>query len=453
MSSLIDKYNVPGPRYTSYPTVPHWDTAKFRLNDWKLSVKEGFDLTNTPQGISLYIHLPFCESLCTFCGCHKRITKRHEVEVPYIDTLLKEWQLYLELFEKRPHIKELHLGGGTPTFFAPEQLDRLLAGILEGTKKVEHPNFSFEGHPSSTTAEHLQTLKAYGFTRVSFGIQDYNPEVQQAIHRIQSFEEVSRISQLARENGYTSVGHDLIYGLPLQTLEHIKESIRLTLHIRPDRIALYSYAHVPWLKGNGQRGFSESQLPSAQQKQEQYQWAKQALVAAGYIDIGMDHFALETDDLAKVSQSGKLHRNFMGYTDQTTRLLIGLGMSAISDSWGAFAQNEKNLERYSELVNEGILPIFRGHLLTETDRVVRQHILDIMTRFSTDFSSFENKFEGLEFSLAKLKSLEADKLIMLDGLQLKVTPKGQPFVRNVAMAIDQYLNKPQLEKPLFSMTV
>lgn len=453
MNTLIDKYNVPGPRYTSYPTVPHWQIDTFRLHSWKTSVQAAFKGINQSEGLSIYIHLPFCESLCTFCGCHKRITKRHDLEAPYIDTLIREWQLYLDLFGKRPLIKELHLGGGTPTFFAADQLDRLLKGILEGSQLISNPSFSFEGHPSNTTEAHLQTLKNHGFKRVSFGIQDYNLDVQKAIHRIQSFEEVESVSKLARQNGYQSVGHDLIYGLPLQTLEHIKETIRLTLQIKPDRIALYSYAHVPWLKGNGQRGFTDEQLPSAVEKQSQYQWAKSELIKAGYVEIGMDHFSLETDQLSIAKNSGKLHRNFMGYTDQKTALLIGLGMSAISDSWGAFAQNEKNLEAYQALVNQGILPIFRGHILSETDKIVRKHILNIMTRFTTDFSEQSMRFENLERSLYALEPLLDDGLITLENLKLTVTPKEQPFVRNIAMVFDQYLATNQIDKPLFSMTV
>lgn len=221
MCSLVQKYNVPGPRYTSYPTVPYWNPDSFSGKKWEATVRQSFTESNTCEGISLYIHLPFCESLCTFCGCHKRITKRHEVETPYIDSVLKEWKLYCDLFAGRPRIKELHLGGGTPTFFSPEHLQQLINGIFKKADRAENHEFSFEGHPNNTTREHLQALYDVGFGRVSYGVQDYNETVQKAIHRIQPFENVKKATETAREIGYTSVGHDIIFGLPHQTLKHV----------------------------------------------------------------------------------------------------------------------------------------------------------------------------------------------------------------------------------------
>ena len=269
MCSLIQKYNVPGPRYTSYPTVPYWDIASFSGKQWEASLRKSF-IESKEEGISLYIHLPFCEQMCTFCGCHKRITKRHDVEIPYLKALLQELDLYITLLGEKPTIKELHLGGGTPTFFAPENLGWLLQQIFRKAHKAQDAELSFEGHPNNTTKSHLQALYNVGFRRVSFGVQDYNSTVQKAINRIQPFEQVEKVTQWAREIGYTSVGHDLIYGVPFQTLEDVAHTIERTNDLRPDRIAFYSYAHVPWIKGNGQRGFKEEDLPSATIKRQQY---------------------------------------------------------------------------------------------------------------------------------------------------------------------------------------
>ena len=243
--SLIQKYNVPGPRYTSYPTVPYWEEAQFALEQWKQTLKTSFAESNSTEGISLYIHLPFCESLCTFCGCHKRVTKKHEMEQPYIQAVLKEWSLYCEWLEEKPRIKEIHLGGGTPTFFSPAHLTQLIEGILAQAEIAEQYEFSFEGHPNNTTREHLQALYDLGFRRVSYGVQDYNETVQKAIHRIQPFEHVEQVTQWAREIGYSSISHDLVFGLPFQNLDDVLNTIDQTNRLRPDRLAFYSYAHVP----------------------------------------------------------------------------------------------------------------------------------------------------------------------------------------------------------------
>ena len=297
MNSLVDKYNIPGPRYTSYPTVPYWNEDGFAPDLWKQSVIRSFSESNSEEGISIYIHLPFCEALCTFCACHKRITKQHSVEIPYLESVLKEWKLYLELFSEKPKLKELHLGGGTPTFFSPENLRKLLQGIFDTVEIADAQEFSFEGHPNNTTKEHLQTLFDLGFTRVSFGVQDYDPKVQKAINRIQPFENVKNVTEWAREIGYKSISHDLVFGLPHQTWDAMEFTIRKTLELKPDRLAFYSYAHVPWVKGVGQRGFDETDLPSGDEKRKLYEDGKKLLEDLGYIEIGMDHFSLEHDDL------------------------------------------------------------------------------------------------------------------------------------------------------------
>ncbi|WP_439128614.1 oxygen-independent coproporphyrinogen III oxidase [Polaribacter sp.] len=451
--SLIQKYNIPGPRYTSYPTVPYWNKAGIDKQDWIQSFQKSFKESNQSEGISLYIHLPFCESLCTFCACHKHITKRHEVEEEYIETVLKEWKLYVALLDEKPIVKELHLGGGTPTFFSKENLQFLMNGIFSIAKKHPEHEFSFEGHPNNTTKEQLQTLFYCGFTRVSFGVQDYNEKVQQAIHRIQPFEAVAKVTKWSREIGYTSVSHDLIFGLPFQTKENVIHTINKTKELQPDRISFYSYAHVPWVKGVGQRGFNDDDLPKDEDKRALYEIGKELFATLGYQEIGMDHFALKTDSLYKATLNKTIHRNFMGYTASKTQLMIGLGMSAISDSWYAFAQNVKTVKEYQQLVNAGEIPIFRGHLLNTEDRVIRKHILNMMCNFSTSWEKETMQIKNIEKHLALLKEMENDGLVQIEKNKLTIPEKARPFVRNICMAFDVHLleNKPKTQ--LFSMTI
>ena len=452
-SALISKYNVPGPRYTSYPTVPYWDQDSFSLAAWKSTFKKSFLESNATEGISLYIHLPFCESMCTFCGCTKRITKNHAVEEPYIHAVLKELALYREAVGVRPVIKQVHLGGGTPTFFSETNLAQLINGIFKLADKAPGCEMSFEGHPNNTTLAHLETLASFGFTRVCYGVQDYNETVQKAINRIQPFERVQEATDNARRAGYTSVGHDIIFGLPFQTLEHVKNTIEKTIQLFPDRIAFYSYAHVPWIKGNGQRGYDEAHLPSAEEKRLQYETGKQLLAEAGYVEIGMDHFALPTDDLYHARREERIHRNFMGYNASKTQVMLGLGVSAISDSWYSFAQNVKGLSEYYHLIENNILPIFRGHILTDEDLKIRQHILNLMCHFKTSWKEAELYFEELPEVLIKLKELETDGLLVFEDQGLQVTEKGKPFVRNICLPFDLRLQRNKPGTKLFSMTV
>ncbi len=451
--SLVQKYNVPGPRYTSYPTVPYWNENGFSVPGYIQALKASFQQTNSSRGVSLYLHLPFCESLCTFCGCNKRITKRHEVESPYIAALLEEWFLYTDLLEEPPMIREIHLGGGTPTFFAPENLRILIEGIFKRAIRSEQSEFSFEGHPNNTKQEHLEVLHGLGFRRVSYGVQDYNPVVQQAIHRFQPFVNVRDATEIARKIGYTSVSHDLIFGLPFQTLDHVKKTIEKTTLLMPDRIAFYSYAHVPWIKGNGQRGFKEEDLPGAPEKREMYETGKEMLRTAGYTEIGMDHFALPSDPLYQAMESGTLHRNFMGYSATKTKVMIGLGVSSISDCWTGFAQNVKNLEDYYELLERGELPLFRGHLLSREDQTIRQHILNLMCSFETSWSGSQLDFPERQMVLESLLEMEKDGLIRINGNSLRIPPEGRPFVRNVCMAFDLHLQRSPSDGRLFSMTI
>lgn len=450
--NLVRKYNVPGPRYTSYPTVPYWDKEAPTENTWKAQVKKAFSATNSSEGISLYIHLPYCESLCTYCGCNTRITVNHAVEKPYMETLLKEWALYCALFDSRPVIRELHLGGGTPTFFSPENLEYLINGILETSSLHEHVNFGFEAHPTSTTKKHLDTLYKLGFRRLSLGIQDFDPKVQNIINRVQSYEDVAQATALARSAGYTSINYDLIYGLPLQTEASVMDTIRKVKQLQPDRIAFYSYAHVPWVKP-GQRMFSKSDLPSDEAKRNLYEKGKAALLEAGYIEIGMDHFALPQDDLSIAFNTGKMHRNFMGYTPEKTHLLVGLGASAISDAWTGFIQNRKKVEDYMEEVHAGRIPFFRGHILNEEDLEVRTKILDLMCRFKTTLNGRFLEDENFTSCTERLSELYADGLIKWSGSQLHVTEKGKAFVRNVCMSLDLRLWRNEPEQEIFSSTV
>lgn len=453
MNHLIRKYNIPGPRYTSYPTVPYWDENTFSTEQWKQSFIKSFEESNDKDGISLYIHLPFCESLCTFCACHKRITKQHSVERPYIEAVLREWEIYLGLLGKKPIIRELHLGGGTPTFFSPDNLKFLLENIFKNAAVANHHEFSFEGHPNNTTAKHLSTLYHLGFKRVSFGVQDYDPKVQKTINRIQPFENVQAVTLAARSIGYESVSHDLIFGLPFQTWNSMSETIEKTKSLKPDRIAFYSYAHVPWIKGVGQRGYDEKDLPTPDQKRELYEKGKDLLAALGYIEIGMDHFALPTDSLYESMQRKTIHRNFMGYSSSSTQLMIGLGMSAISDSWYAFAQNEKSVEGYIEKIEQGILPVVRGHILNQEDLVVRRHILNLMCLLETSWENEEMNFPEMPDVMDRLQEMQNDGLVVLEDKHLKVTQKGRGFVRNVAMAFDLRLIRHQPESRIFSMTI
>ncbi len=449
---LIQKYNVPGPRYTSYPTVPYWDDNTFSVEKWIGTLQKSFKESNQKEGISLYLHLPFCESLCTFCACHKRITKQHNVETPYIEAILKEWQLYLNLLPEKPIIREVHLGGGTPSFFSPENLKLLLKTIFSKAEIHPEREFSFEGHPNNTTREHLQTLYDLGFRRVSLGVQDYDAQVQKAIHRIQPLENVEKATKIAREIGYESISHDLVFGLPFQSLEKVINTIKITENLHPDRIAFYSYAHVPWIKGVGQRGFKEKDLPNGEEKRELYEKGKELLEEMGYLEIGMDHFSLKTDSLYQSMINKKIHRNFMGYTSSSTQVMIGLGVSSISDSWYAFAQNVKTIEEYYQKLENNELPVFKGHILNEEDLLIRRHILNLMCLLETQWNDnlLEQKYPEI---IERLKEFEADGLLELKNNAIIVKEEGRSFIRNICMAFDLRMMRNAPQTKLFSMTV
>jgi len=447
--ALIQKYNQPGPRYTSYPPVPFWKIDQWENSAWIETIRKGQQL---PEGtaISIYVHLPYCESLCTFCGCHKYITTNHSVERPYIDSVLKEWEFIADNLAENTTISEIHLGGGTPTFFAPNELKRLIDGLTSYFPVSSDAEMGFEAHPNSTSSDHLDVLYQSGFRRVSFGIQDYDPRVQQAIHRIQSLDQVSKCHHEARQLGYTSISHDLVFGLPKQTLQGFEQTVRQTIEFKPDRLSLYSYAHVPWVKGTGQRGYDENDIPNPEEKRALYEMAKALFLEAGYLEIAMDHFALPEDELAKAYSSGTLHRNFMGYTTNNTKVLIGLGMSAISDTWFGYAQNEKDLKSYQRRIEENNHAWEKGHLLSNQDLEIRKHINQLMCQFETEIPA--DSHVKLEDIAKQLIPMVNDELVEINGNKVSVTKKGKPFVRNVCMAFDPYLKTP-ISKPTFSMTI
>jgi oxygen-independent coproporphyrinogen-3 oxidase len=438
--ALLKKYNVSAPRYTSYPTVPYWDQQNFDQQKWFTALKKSF-AQHKEDGISLYIHLPFCESLCTYCGCNTRITKNHDVELPYITAIIKEWEMYCDVLGEKPKIKELHLGGGTPTFFSSQNLEKLIVGILDDVAETE---CSIEGHPDNTTIKHLQTLHQLGFKRLSLGIQDFDPKVQLMINRFQTVEQVYRITAEARAIGYESINFDLIYGLPAQTLNGLAKTIIEVVDLQPDRIAFYSYAHVPWLKP-GQRHFTESDIPQGDEKFALYQLGRNLLIDAGYQEIGMDHFALKNDSLFKASENHQLHRNFMGYTHQHTSILIGLGVSSISDCGLAFAQNAKTVEDYLVNINADTFAIQKGHILSNQDMVIGKHILNLMCNGETFFDG-----EIPSIINQRLKILIDDKLVIIEGFRLIVSPLGKSFLRNICMALDERLWQQQPKTTLFS---
>ena len=433
---LIARYNQPVPRYTSYPTVPFWEN-NIDSGAWEQIFSNQFAIQNSRAGISLYIHLPFCESLCTYCGCNKKITTNHSVEKVYINAIQKEWQLYRKLMKEHPVVREIHLGGGTPTFFSPANLTGLLDIFLHDS--VIHPNhvFSIEGHPNNTTRQHLDALYKKGFRRISYGVQDLDPNVQRVINRIQPYERVKQATEEARAAGFTSVNFDLIYGLPLQTLESIDNTIREVITLKPERIAFYSYAHVPW-NSKAQRLFDESDLPSAEKKLQLYLHGKQLLLSAGYHDIGMDHFALPEDELYIAKRQGRLHRNFMGYTVQDAGILLGLGVSSISDTGNAFAQNNKTLHDYYDRINTGKLAVSRGYFLNEEDIAFRSYIKNISCNGYTTFRSSDLPLLH-EMCFPRLQQPLADGLVEYNERELRLTSKGSSFVRNICSAFDLHL--------------
>lgn len=444
-SELLKKYDVPVPRYTSYPTVPYWSDSP-TTEEWLASLERTLAQPSTTW--SLYLHIPFCETLCTFCGCNTLITKSHDREHPYVQTLLKEFASYtarLPALTQKP-LRQMHLGGGTPTFLSPQNLDVLMTGFLSQVK-IDQGQFegSLEVDPRRTTAAQLEVLFKHGFRRVSMGVQDFDPEVQRLVNRIQPFEMTRDLTAAARAMGYDSVNYDLIYGLPKQQLDSFRNSIDKTIDLRPDRIALYSFALVPWIKPQ-QRLFKDSDLPQGAEKRALYEMAYEKLTKAGYIEIGMDHFALPTEALAVAQKQGHLHRNFMGYTERRTDILLGLGVSSISETPDCFHQNEKVLPVYEKKVSEGAIPTLRGHKLTAQDRDHREQILKFMTLGSVELRDEAQAADVRQF----LQDMIEDGLVTLEKRTLGITEAGRPFLRNACVALDQRLREQKPTTKIFS---
>lgn len=449
-SVLLAKYDVPVPRYTSYPAMPAWDNSSFSVEHWNQSVQRCFAETNDSKGISLYIHLPFCESLCTYCACNTRITKNHAVEIRYIQMVLKEWEHYKRIFAGKPKLRELHIGGGTPTFFSPRNLHWLISYILEDVDLHDDLEMSFEGHPNNTSEEHLRILYELGFRRVSFGVQDLDEDVQKAINRIQPLENLKTVTHTARSIGYESIGFDLIYGLPKQTPFSVSDTFDRVLALRPERIAFYSYAHVPWFRP-GQRGYEEADLPSSFLKRHLYELGRHKLNKAGYADIGMDHFALPNDNLFKATIAGTLHRNFMGYTTCTSDLLIGLGASAISDAKYAYAQNEKKVEDYDQRLVLNGSAVMKGHVMTAEDILIRRCILQLCCQGHLDKKLFDEVMT--ESMYTTLSGMEEEGILYLMDDGLTIRSAGFPFIRNICQVFDKRMEKVNQDKPVFSKAI
>jgi oxygen-independent coproporphyrinogen-3 oxidase len=446
-TNLFAKYDVPVPRYTSYPTVPYW-TNNPTTDQWLAELRKAAQDPSCRWAI--YIHIPFCESLCTFCGCNNVITQNHGREEPYIKLVLKELSMYLDAvpeLRERP-LRQLHLGGGTPTFLSPESLTALLQPIVSSVStKSEQFDASVEVNPRVTNRQHLQALFDAGFTRVSMGVQDFDPHVQYLVNRIQPFEITQQLTRDAREMGFTSVNYDLIYGLPTQTPESMRHTAELTVQLAPDRIALYSFAKVPWIKP-AQRLFKDDDLPEGKDKRELYEIAREIFLTAGYVEIGMDHFALPHDSLYQSQLTGEIHRNFMGYTEFRTDVLLGLGMSAISESPTCFHQNEKTAQMYEVRLQNGEIPTLRGHLLSDEDRKLRQQILDFMTRLKVKLEP-----EQVDDARQFLSTMIDDGIVHLEGTELRLEERGKPFLRNATVFFDRRLRTSEPRTKIFSQAI
>lgn len=449
MSSLLAKYDVPGPRYTSYPTVPYWEKSPTEVQWLERIVNAVSEAKSTGRGAALYIHVPFCRSLCHYCGCNTFITRSKTIADNYLDNINREWALYRERLG-RLQVDEIHIGGGTPTFLTRVQLKRLMADILPSIEMLRSAEMSIEVDPRVTDSGQLEELAALGFRRISLGVQDFDHAVQLAVNRVQSLQQVREVTERARACGYTSVNYDLIYGLPRQTEQSVEQTIAKVCALRPDRIAFYAYAHVPWLK-KSMRKYQTADLPSGEVKRRLYERGRELLESAGYREIGMDHFALPQDGLCKASSEGRLHRNFMGYTERRTLPVLGIGVSSIGDTWDAYAQNEKDLSAWETKVRAGQFPIFRGHLLDEEDLALRRHILDLMTVGTTSWRM--DQVPLVRAMHRQLAEMAKDGLVTLTDTSVTIEVAGRPFLRNVCMAFDARLARKAPDQELFSRTV
>lgn len=450
---FLEKYNRPGPRYTSYPTAPVWKDD-FGPGDLE-SYFERADERRTP--LSLYMHLPFCESLCLFCACNVSIQKDKSVAIPYLAALKHEIEHVARHVSGERPVIQFHWGGGTPTYLSPAQLEDLFASTRERFSFAQDAEIGLEVDPRVTNREHLETLRRLGFNRLSMGIQDFEPKVQETIHRVQPYEMTRDLIAAARQLGFGSMNVDLIYGLPYQTAEGFRGTIAKVLTFKPDRVAMFSYAHVPWLKK--QQGSFAAHLPEGREKFAIFRAGLESFLDAGYLYIGMDHFALPSDELAVAQQNRTLHRNFQGYTTKAGADLYGMGVSAISSIGRAYAQNSREIPTYQTAVKDRGVATMRGYRLSADDEIRREVIGRLLCHTVIFKREIEREF-GIDFDeyfaaeLERLAEPRDEGLVTLNAEEIRVMPLGRIFIRNVAMTFDRYLHEQQMDKrPLFSKTL
>jgi oxygen-independent coproporphyrinogen-3 oxidase len=450
---FVNRYNRPGPRYTSYPTAPVW-TDSFGPNEYETAIALA-DHKKSP--VSLYMHLPFCESLCLFCACNVIIRKDKSGTPPYLDILKKETAHIARGVSRDRQVAQFHWGGGTPTYLSPEQIEDLFGYTRERFTFAPDAEIGIEVDPRVTTREHLETVRRMGFNRLSMGVQDFKEEVQKAVHRIQPYEQTRDLIQAARELGFDSINVDLIYGLPYQTADSFAHTVEQIVGLSPDRIAMFSYAHVPWLKK--QQGSFVAHLPEGMQKFDIFRSGLLKFLEAGYLYIGMDHFAKENDELAVSQRNRTLHRNFQGYTTKAGADLYGMGITAISGIQETYAQNFRDIPSWEQAVTERGIATMRGYRLSPDDVIRREvisrllcHTVIVKDEISRQFDiNFDEYFAP---ELARLKTPEADGLVVINDKEVRTAWLGRIFIRNLAMVFDPYLEKQHLDsKPLFSKTL
>jgi oxygen-independent coproporphyrinogen-3 oxidase len=454
-AELMRRYDRQGPRYTSYPTAVEFaegiDSGAYEA--LLTAADERFE-----DPLSLYVHLPFCEARCLFCACHVIITPHYEKTLPYLELLRREIDLVAERLPRRRQIAQLHLGGGTPTYHRPEELGALLDHLLGRFEPVAGAELAIEVDPRVTSLDHIDMLAERGFNRISMGVQDFTEAVQEGIHRIQSVEQTRGLLEHARERGFRGTNVDLIYGLPHQSLASFADTVDTVIDMEVDRLAIYSFAFVPWIRGH-QTNISEEDLPDRDLKLELFAMARQRLLEAGYEPIGMDHFAKPTDELFRARREHRLRRNFQGYSVIPASDVVGLGISAIGDVQGAYVQNEKKLTGYEASVTAGRLPVQRGVVRNADDEVRREVIHELMCNFRVDFAAIEAKHDVVFTTyfaedLAELRAHEADNMVRIGDDAIEATPVGELFVRNLAMCFDRYgRERRHDENPVFSRTV
>ena len=437
----LNKYDISGPRYTSYQTADRFVEA-FTEEAYKLALQNRRSVAAVSP-LSIYVHIPFCESLCFFCACNKIVTKHHERSAEYLRYLNREIDLHIEHLGTGQTISQLHLGGGSPTFFSDDELSDLMSMLKRNFVFAPGGEYSIEVDPRTVNEQRLKHLADLGFNRLSFGVQDFDPEVQKAVHRIQPAEQVFSLVDAARRLKFESVNVDLIYGLPMQTPESFNRTLAQVVELRPNRIALYGYAHLPE-RFKPQRRISEYELPAAQDKITMLASALSAFIKAGYVYVGMDHFALPDDDLAIAKRQGRLHRNFQGYSTQPDCDLISLGVSAIGRVGATYSQNAKTIEEYFDHLNHGRFPVVRGLALSRDDVIRRAVIMAIMCQGSLQYEAIELAYM-VDFKtyfapeLEQLKTLQSTGMLILEEGGMQVTDTGWFFVRAVAMVFDRYL--------------